>query len=45
MLSFGILPPVGAGSLETSPPGGRGIPEPIGRAILDMGCPLLVELF
>ena len=45
VLSFGILPAVGAGSLEICPPGGRGIPEVTGRAIFDAACPLFTEHF
>ena len=45
VLSFGILPVVGAGSLEIFPPGGRGIPEVTGRAIFDTVCPLFTEEF
>ena len=37
MLSLGILPAVGAGNLEPNPPG-LGMPEPTGRAILEIVC-------
>ena len=35
---------MGAGSLEPRP-GGLGIPDPIGRAILETDCPLDIKLF
>ena len=37
VLSLGILPAVGAGNLEPNPPG-LGMPEPTGRAILEIVC-------